>query len=564
MRALAVLTEELESRPGDADRVDALARHLRAVGRRAGALAGEWLVAASGGRPPRPARLTQAALAEAAQALAADHGTAPWLFDVGRAASDEAAEAIALLLPWPAGAPTPASRPALVDWMADWSTAAALPTPARAVAIASTIAALDDAMARRWAVRAVCGLVKPFVDEWQWQRAWARAFDVDAHAVAWWWHVQRDALLHDAPPASVPRPREFAPLSEAPEERQDDLLAAWRRGDLRAEPRWQGVRVHVVRRGDDVAVWQRGGRLLNARVPAAWLEPAQWPVDDAIEAVLLAWHDGHVVALDTAWAPRKPAAAPGPSLHLALIDWHGEGDDVDARRARLAARWPAPELATSSAPPAIFTTPQLPPPGVVAGLLACAAAARTDGWSGLVLRRRASGEAWAVRAAVHRVRAVLQYVPRDALSAGTTAALALGFVECGFALWNRVPRSEDEQRAAMTAAMSGEFLPPPADAPGVEGLRLLPLARVPIALPDDELLRLHAWLRANMGLRFGAVHAVAPALVFELGYIEARPSPRHKIGATLAGARVLSWLHDAPPGDAQLAGDLFPDERISR
>jgi hypothetical protein len=82
---------------------------------------------------------------------------------------------------------------------------------------------------------------------------------------------------------------------------------------------------------------------------------------------------------------------------------------------------------------------------------------------------------------------------------------------------------------------------------------------VAVALPDDELLRLHAWLRANAGLRFGGVHAVAPVLVFEIGFAEARPSRRHRIGATLAGARVLRWLHDAPPGAAQLAADLFTD-----
>ncbi len=112
----------------------------------------------------------------------------------------------------------------------------------------------------------------------------------------------------------------------------------------------------------------------------------------------------------------------------------------------------------------------------------------------------------------------------------------------------------------MTAAMSGQFLPPPAEAPDLGGLRLLPLARLPVALPDDDLLRLHAWLRSNVGLRFGGVHAVAPVLVFELGFAEARPSRRHKIGATLAGARVLRWLHDAPPGSAQLAADLLPEQ----
>lgn len=43
----------------------------------------------------------------------------------------------------------------------------------------------------------------------------------------------------------------------------------------------------------------------------------------------------------------------------------------------------------------------------------------------------------------------------------------------------------------MAASLSGEFIAAQDNAPGVEGLRLLPLARVPIALPDDELLRLH-------------------------------------------------------------------------
>ena len=559
MRALAVLTEELESRHGDADRVAALARYLRAVGRHAGALAGDWLVAAPGGRPLRPPRLTQAALAEAARALAADQGLAPWLFDVGRAASDEAAEAIALLLPWPSGASTPASRPSLTDWMAQWAAAAALATPARAAATAATIAGLDDAIARRWAVRAVCGLAKPFIDEWQWQRAWAQAFDADARGVAWWWHRRREALLHDMPPAAVPHPREFAPLPEAPQDRHADLLAAWRRGDLLAEPRWNGVRVHVVRRGDDVAVWQRGGRLLNARLPADWLAPRQWPDDGTIEAVLLAWHAGRAAALDEAWTPRKRAAVPGPTLHLALIDWHDGAQELPDRRARLLARWPALEAGVLESPPPIFTTPLLPPPEHAdIALSALADTARAAGWSGLVLRRRTADEAWVVRAAVHRVRAVLQYVPGDALAAGAVAAQALAFVECGFALWNRIPRSGDEQCAAMTAAMSGQFLPPPAEAPDVEGLRLLPLARLPIALPDDELARLHAWLRSNVGLRFGGVHAVAPVLVFELGFTEARPSRRHKIGATLAGARVLRWLHDAPPGGAQLAVELFP------
>ena len=391
---------------------------------------------------------------------------------MGRAASDEAAEAIALLLPWPDGAPTPASRPALVDWLADWAAAAALPRRARAAAVAATIAALDDAIARRWAVRAVCGLVKPVVDEWQWQRAWARAFDVEPQAVAWWWHRRRDALLHDAPPATRAAPAAFAPLPDAPDDaRTASCSAAWRRGDLHAEPRWGGVRVHVVRRGDEVAVWQRGGRLLNARLPAALAGAG---------AVARGRRDrGGAAGLarrprrraGRGLAPRKRVAEPRPTLHLALVDWHGADGHAAARVARACSRAGPRPRSTPAAPPAIFTTPDLPPPDADATRAAALAnAARAAGWSGLVLRRRAADAAWAVRAAVHRVRAVLQYVPGDALGAGAAAARrwrsSNAASRCGTAF--RDPRRSSAR--AMTAAMSGEFLPPPADAPGVDGL----------------------------------------------------------------------------------------------
>jgi DNA ligase-1 len=552
MHALARLIEELESRPDDADRVDALARWLRAAGRDAGALAGAWLVAAPGARPARPPRVTQAALLEAARALAAGHGTAPWLFDAGVAASGEQAEAIALLLPWPDAVDAP--HPTLADWLADWAAAVAQPVPSRAAAIAHAIARIDDALARRWAVRAACGLGRPPVDEWQWQRAWAQAFGLDAHAVAWWWHEHRAHLRHDVTPAALPRPGEFAALTDAPEALHDALMDGWRRGEWHVEPRWPGLRVQVVRRGDRVAVWQRGGALLNARLPADWLAPAPWPEGGVVEALLLAAEAGRVVALAEAWVPRTRAASAGTTLHLALVDWLGAAGTDAERRAWLRARWPAPDVAADAALPAIFSMPVLAPAD--ATLQAHADDVRRHGAGGLVLRHGASAAAWTVRAQPHRVCAVLQYVPSELLAADPAAARALADAPCGFALWNRLPRSEAEQHAAMTASLSGQFLPSPDDAPGEEGLRLLPLARLPLALPLAELLRLHAWLRDNVGQRFGGVQAVAPVQVFEIGFAQARPSARHRLGATLAGARVLRWLHDAPPGGAQLAEEL--------
>jgi DNA ligase-1 len=552
MRALARLTEELESRPDHADRVDALARWLRAAGRDAGALALAWLVSAPDARAARPPRVAQAALLEAARALAADDGVAPWLFDAGVAAAGEPAEAIALLLPWPDAA---GARPALADWLADWAAAAAQPVVSRAKAVARTIARIDDAPARRWAVRAACGLARPMVDDWQWQRAWARAFGLDAGAVAWWWHERREPLRHAVPPGALPQPHDAAPLADAPAPLHETLLAGWRRGEWHAQPRWPGVRVHVVRRGERVAVWQRGGPLLNARLPADWLAPAPWPEHGVVEALLLAWGAGRIAPPDEAWAARPRAGA--PTLHLALADWHGEPASAAERRVELRARWPESDPASAPSLPPIFTLPTLPPCGQT--LQARADAARAHGWSGLVLRDGSSHAAWTVRAALHRIRAVLQYVPSELLAADPAAALGLAGAGCGFALWNRMPRSETEQHAAMTASQSGRFLPPPDDAPGEPGLRLLPLARLPIALSADELLALHGWLREHAGQRFGGVHAVAPVNVFEIGFARALPSRRHRIGATLVGARVLRWLRDAPPGGGQLADELVLD-----
>jgi DNA ligase-1 len=549
MRALARLVEELESRPDDADRVDALARWLRAAGRDAGALALAWLV--GGSKAARPPRVTQVALLEAARALAAGEGTAPWLFDAGIAAAGELAEAIALLLPWPDAV----ARPELADWLADWSAAGAQPPASRADAVARAIARVDDALARRWAVRAACGLARPTVDDWQWQRAWARAFGLDAQAVAWWWHDRREPLRHDLPPGALPRPHDAAPLSDAPATLHETLRAAWQRGEWHAQPRWRGVRVHVVRRGERVAVWQVGGPLLNARLPADWLAPAPWPEHGVVEALLLAWRAGRIEPPDEAWAARPRAG--GPTLHLALADWHGEPASAAERRAQLRARWPEADPAHVAALPPIFMLPTLAPSGDT--LQARADATRAHGGCGLVLRDASSHVAWTVRAGLHRIRAVLQYVPSELLVADPAAARGLAGAGCGFALWNRVPRSEAEQRAAMTASLSGQFLPLPDDAPGTEGLRLLPLARLPIELPDHQLLALHAWLREHAGQRFGGVQAVAPVQVFEIGFAQARPSRRHRIGATLAGARVLRWLCDAPPGGAQLADDVIPD-----
>jgi DNA ligase-1 len=584
MRRFVSLWEELESRPEDGDRVAALVRWLQAAGPEAGIVASAWLLPPAGGRPAgRPARIALTALADAARELAGAAGTPAWLFETGRAAADEAAEAIALLLPWPAPG-TPGTRPSLAGWLAAWQAAAQEPDAGRRLhAIAASIAGLDDAPTRRWAVRAACGLVRALVDEGQWLRAWSGAFGEDAHALAWRWHAQgRLAAMAgagiDASP--VPRPQAFGEAAEADEPAHAGLLEAVQAGEFWLEPRWSGARVQVVRRGGAVAVWTRDGALLNARLPEALIEALAWPEPCTIEGVLVGWRAGRIVSPWLAAEPPKRTRArsaepPAATMHLVLTDWHRWGEDAaeawdpHARRERLQGRWPAAGAEGPQAPPPVFTTPVLDPPEAAGGdasaLARLAAHGRGEGgagWSGLVLRRRAAHgprphEAdWAIAATSHRVRAALQYVPREALGAGAAAVAALAFAPCGFALWSRPPRSAAELGEAMSAAMRGEAA---ADGRGTDdddALRLLPLARLPLALPDEDLRAIHAWLRANAGSRFGNVHAVAPALVFEIGFGALHASRRHKIGATISEARLLRWLAGAAPDEVQCVADL--------
>jgi hypothetical protein len=352
----------------------------------------------------------------------------------------------------------------------------------------------------------------------------------------------------------------------------------------------------VVRREAELAVWLDDGALLNARLPGDLLEPGPWPDPCAIEGVLIGWQAGRVVSpwIAAAGAKARRArapAAPAASLHLVLTDWHRwAADEADAwtsqeRRERLHHRWPTGMPGPDAPPPAVFTTPTLSPPAEwgqgplgVAPLAALAARGQDEArgaWSGVLLRRRGARgphdpeAAWSVRAAARSVRAVLQYVPGEAL--GATAAAALAFAPCGFAVWNRTPRSVEERDAAMAASLRGEVPVADEDAHSDEALRLLPLARLPIALPEPQLQAIHAWLRDHAGQRFGGgVHAVAPVLVFEIAFARLHASRRHRLGAVLEEARVVRWLPEAEPGGADRAAELFsgpglrPDPGIPR
>jgi hypothetical protein len=244
------------------------------------------------------------------------------------------------------------------------------------------------------------------------------------------------------------------------------------------------------------------------------------------------------------------------SLHLVLTDWHRwEEHDASAwplavRRARLRARWPTFEWQEKgTVPPPVFVT-----------LDAAPSRAPVRFWNGHLLRATGPRDAPDTDVVGHlpaprkRLRAVLQYVPADALAVAGRAAL--GLQPCGFALWTRTPRSARERAAGLAFSLAPLTEPDPDVAASLPAAavdaaaRLVPLARLALDLPDERLAHLHAWVRMHAGPRFGTSNTVLPALVFELSYDAAHPSRRHRAGWILEDARVEDWLEDAAAGAA--------------
>lgn len=509
MDRLARLVEELEARPLDADRVASVARWLAAVGDRTARSVGHWLV--QGARPERPPRIPLARLREAAREASDRAGQARWQFDAGVDAADDLAEGIALLMP---ARDATLAGPAPAVWLADWVAAVRQarkqPGEDGAAATIDAVARLPDALARRWALRAAAGLARPPLTPWQWVRALAAARGWDRHDLGWHLHGTRSIWPEDGRrPPPGPRPSPWPVLhDEAPP----------RPMTPRSQARWPGWRVQLVAAGADPAVWHVDGELLNPRLPAAaWTALSALPpglLDDGpLQALLLAWDASRGRAL-----PREAPEETITSWHLVLLPRVGR----DELRGGLPT-WPRQDASDPAPPPLVFVNATTPHDDAGDRV-----ALTRRGATGRVLH--AGDFAWVQRPPPHRLRALVQYLPMDWWRGGATPdARSLAAGEAGLALW-------------MPGAPDG----------------VAPLARVPLSGLDEPTLRaLHAAARERPGQRFGTVVQLAPWAVVEVEFDTTRPSRRHRVGAVVAGARLVAWRPGDDPATAASAADLL-------
>lgn len=528
MKRFAALYRELDRSTGTADKRAALVAYFRAAPVEDAAWA-LWLL--SGGKLAA-SRARIANSRELRAWIVAESGQPEWLVEDCYDHVGDLAETLALLLDDPATEDD--DRPLHV-----WIERELLP-----------LAGADEALRRDAVVRAwrtlgfdqrllfnklLTGALRVGVSQRLVQQALAEMSGIDIARIAQrmlgaWTpspRFVRDLLTVEELPGDRQQPYPF--FLASPLEPADGAEAAARLGevgDWLLEWKWDGIRLQLIRRGGEVALWSRGEERLDGRFPEIEAAAGALARDCVIDGELLVWGEGEdrplpFTALQKRIQRRKPcvkllAEAPARVLAYDLLELDGADLrtwPLQQRRETLAA------LVHELADPRIALSPL-----VDARDWAEAARSREDarerGVEGLMLKRRDSvyqvgrrrGDWWKWKIEPLTIDAVLLYAQSGH---GRRSTL---FTDYTFGLW--------------------------------DGESLVPVAKAYSGLDDREILELDRWIRAHTLERFGPVRSVPAQHVFELGFEAVNRSSRHKSGIAVRFPRILRWRRDKPAAEA--------------
>ena len=522
MRRFADLFTRLDRSTGTGDKRAALVAYFRDAPPVDAAWA-LWLL--SGGKIGG-SRARIASSGELRAWIAEESATPSWLVDDSYDAVGDLAETLALLLDDPA---TPAPDLPLHAWIERrlLPVANADAASRREVVIAAW---RSLAFAERFLFnKLLTGALRVGVSRGLVQQALAEASGVDIALIAqrmlgeW---TPSAAFLQrltsrEAQPGDAASPYPF--FLASPLEGEPDALGPI--ADWLLEWKWDGIRLQLIRRAGDIALWSRGEERLDGRFPEIEAALATLPRDAVLDGELLGWRDGDAplpfTALQTRIQRRKPGAktlADTPVRVLAYDLLELDGDDLrahplEARRALLE------DLLERHGDPRIAVSPRVEA-ATWADAAGLRAGSRARGVEGLMLKRRAApyqhgrkrGDWWKWKIDPLTIDAVLLYA-----QAGHGRRSTL-YTDYTFGLW--------------------------------DGDALVPVAKAYSGLDDREILKLDAWIRAHTTERFGPVRAVTHQQVFELGFEAVNRSSRHKSGVAVRFPRILRWRHDKPMQEA--------------
>jgi len=336
---------------------------------------------------------------------------------------------------------------------------------------------------------------------------------------------------------------ETAGLALAESEAADNDLDAVARAlgaitDWQLEWKWDGIRVQLIRRRGDLALWSRGEERMDGRFPEIETALAALPGDAVIDGELLAWRDTDLAplpftALQTRIQRRKPGPkilAQTPARVLAYDLLELDGEDLRAQPLRQRRALLEDLLARSGTAP-VSACAQAPMPARIdlsarldaqswREAAALRDSARGRGVEGLMLKRldspyrhgRKRGDWWKWKVDPLTIDAVLLYAQSGH---GRRSTL---YTDYTFGLW--------------------------------DGAALVPVAKAYSGLDDQQILQLDRWIRAHTTQRFGPVRALEQVQVFELGFEAVHRSNRHKSGVAVRFPRILRWRQDKPVAEA--------------
>ncbi len=528
MRRFAALYQRLDRLTATNDKRRALVDYIR--GCPPADLA--WALLLLAGGKVGGARKKLATTSELREWVAEISGNPLWLVEESYHHVGDLAETLTLLLPPPT---TVAPERGLCEWITQglWSVANATPEVRRAF-ITDAWDGLHETE-RLVFNKLLTGSLRIGVSQGLLQQALAEVSGLEVAVIAQrmlgTWEPTAAfaiALLSSAPQAGdAGMPYAFQLASPL-----EDVAASL--GDVQdwhIEWKWDGIRLQLIHREGEIALWSRGEERLDGRFPEIESMAALLPAC-VLDGELLAWtaaaHEPRpFAALQTRIQRRKPGAKVLAATPVVMVVYDVlELDGVDLRQQPLHVRRAHLEtlVAALAHPTLRISSPVVASDwNDAAGLRA---QSRERGVEGLMLKRanspymggRKRGDWWKWKVDPMTIDAVLVYA-----QAGHGRRSNL-YTDYTFALW--------------------------------EDGKLVPVAKAYSGLTDAEILKLDKWIRAHTKERFGPVRSVTPELVFELGFEAVNRSSRHKSGIATRFPRILRWRTDKQAEDADALATL--------
>jgi len=291
--------------------------------------------------------------------------------------------------------------------------------------------------------------------------------------------------------------------------------------DWQAEWKWDGIRVQIIKRENQVFLWSRGEDLITERFPEIAEAAAFVPDGTVLDGEILPWREDSVLSFTELQKRigRKNVSAKMLAEVPVIVQVYDllefENEDIRVvefeKRRRILER-------------VIENLDQQ-----AKGIFRITDSVKAESWEqltekrensrslkveGLMLKKldslyrvgRHRGDWWKWKIDPFTIDAVLFYAQKGS---GKRANL---FTDYTFAVWK-----------------DGE---------------LVPFAKAYSGLTDKEIRKVDKFVRENTKETFGPVRSVMPKLVFELAFEAIQKSNRHKSGVAVRFPRILRWRED--------------------